>query len=76
MALHYVCRHCQSQVGTLDQERLATTNLGFDVLTNAERQNMISFMSNGDLEIKTICEECQEALDQSPHYHEQQTFLQ
>ncbi|WP_339246698.1 anti-sigma-F factor Fin [Bacillus sp. FSL R5-0523] len=76
MALHYYCRHCGVKVGSLESSTVSTDSLGFQHLTNEERNDMISYKENGDVHVSTICEDCQEALDRNPHYHEYHTFIQ
>ncbi|MCO4852306.1 anti-sigma-F factor Fin [Bacillus vallismortis] len=76
MALHYYCRHCGVKVGSLESSMVSTDSLGFQHLTNEERNDMISYKENGDVHISTICEDCQEAFDRNPHYHEHHTFIQ
>ncbi|RJS55245.1 peptide ABC transporter permease [Bacillus subtilis] len=76
MALHYYCRHCGVKVGSLESSMVSTDSLGFQHLTNEERNDMISYKENGDVQVLTICEDCQEALDRNPNYHEYHTFIQ
>ncbi|AFI26593.1 anti-sigma-F factor Fin [Bacillus stercoris] len=76
MALHYYCRHCGVKVGSLESSMVSTDSLGFQHLTNEERNDMISYKENGDVHVLTICEDCQEAFDRNPHYHEYHTFIQ
>ncbi|MFB2351857.1 anti-sigma-F factor Fin, partial [Priestia megaterium] len=63
-------------VGSLESSMVSTDSLGFQHLTNEERNDMISYKENGDVHVLTICEDCQEALDRNPHYHEYHTFIQ
>ncbi|KAA6443758.1 anti-sigma-F factor Fin family protein [Bacillus swezeyi] len=76
MALHYYCRHCGVKVGSLDHSYVNSEQLGFHHLTNEERNDMISYKDNGDLHVMTICEDCQEALERNPDYHQYQSFIQ
>lgn len=76
MALHYYCRHCGVKVGSLDESAVQSEALGFHHLTNEERNDMISYRENGDLHVQTICEDCQEALERNPDYHQYYTFIQ
>ena len=76
MALHYYCRHCGVKVGSLDHSYVNSEQLGFNHLTNDERNDMISYMDNGDLHVKTICEDCQAALERNPDYHQYHSFIQ
>ncbi|OZM55842.1 peptide ABC transporter permease [Lottiidibacillus patelloidae] len=76
MAINYVCRHCNHQVGKLDQQSVSAQQLGFDHLNDSERLEMIDYKTNGDMTVKTICEDCQEALQRNPQFHELETFIQ
>ncbi|MBD1383173.1 anti-sigma-F factor Fin family protein [Metabacillus arenae] len=76
MALHYFCRHCGIKVGSLEEISLISEQLGFQSLTNEERSEMLAYQDNGDIHIKTICEDCQEALERNPSYHEVDKFIQ
>jgi len=76
VAIHYNCRHCGHRVGTIEKERVYTEQLGFHQLTDSERQEMIAYQQNGDIHVKTICEDCQEALERNPAWHETESFIQ
>lgn len=66
MAIHYICRHCQTKIGRLDQSHVSEELLGFHFLTPEERQSIISYNPNGDVTVKVVCDYCKEALDQNP----------
>ena len=74
MAIHYHCRHCGVKLGTLDHNSIESERLGFHKLNDEERHDMISYNYNGDLQIKSICEDCQELLERNPEYY-QNDFL-
>lgn len=76
MALHYYCRHCGVKVGSIENQSLHSQQLGFHQLTVDERNEMIEYQNNGDIHIKTICEDCQEALHRNPDYYGLDTFIQ
>ncbi len=76
MALHYFCRHCGVKVGSLDRMSLYSESLGFSQLTDEERHDMISYESTGDIHVKTICEDCHEALERNPDLHQYERFIQ
>ncbi|MBM7555130.1 anti-sigma-F factor Fin family protein [Thalassobacillus pellis] len=76
MSIIYVCRHCKSTVGKLEQSAADETRLGLSDLNAEERQEMVELQQNGDLRIQTICDDCEEALDQNPQYHELDSFIQ
>ncbi|MFX3624203.1 MAG: anti-sigma-F factor Fin [Ectobacillus sp.] len=74
MNTHYYCRHCGSKVGFVKQEQAYNTVLG--QLTEQEKIEMTHFDENGNLYVKTICESCEQTLEQNPHYHEYDVFIQ
>jgi hypothetical protein len=69
MTIHYHCRHCGVNVGSLQQASVQSEKLGINKLTEEERLNMVNYQDNGDIHIKTICEDCQESLERNPDYH-------
>lgn len=70
MAIHYYCRHCGMKMGTINQHLIYTEKLGLHKLNDQERQEMIHYGSNGDINITSICEDCQESLERNPDYHQ------
>ncbi|OIJ14462.1 peptide ABC transporter permease [Anaerobacillus arseniciselenatis] len=76
MAIHYRCRHCGFDVGKIEEHNLNSEQLGFHQLDSNERTEMIEYDDDGHMHVKTICEDCHEALDRNPQFHENQTFIQ
>lgn len=76
MSIIYNCRHCGHTVGRLEQKVIETSMLGFERLSKKEMEEMIHYESNGDIQIHTICENCEQALGQHPNYHELDFFIQ
>ncbi|WP_461201940.1 anti-sigma-F factor Fin family protein [Anoxybacillus sp. TBDG-1] len=76
MALHYYCRHCGVKIGTIDALKLESEQLGFHRLTEEERLDMIQYLPTGEICVKSICEDCQEALDRNPDLHQYEKFIQ
>ncbi len=70
MAIHYTCRHCGTKMGTIEKTSITSASLGLDKLTEQERMEMVSYDSAGDIHITSICEDCQEALERNPDYHQ------
>ncbi|PZD94867.1 DUF2757 domain-containing protein [Paenibacillus sambharensis] len=66
MAVNYICRHCRTEVGTLDNEELTEARLGFHFLTPEERSDIIAYNASGDVTVKVVCEYCREALEANP----------
>ncbi|WP_062107770.1 anti-sigma-F factor Fin family protein [Bacillus niameyensis] len=70
MIVHYYCRHCTADIGTIDSSSLTEEQLGIQTLSENEKQEMVSYGANGDIRIQTICENCQEALEENPDLHQ------
>lgn len=70
MAIHYHCRHCGTKLGTIEKTSVYSETLGIHKLTEEERQEMVAYDQNGDIRITAICEDCQEALERNPEFHQ------
>lgn len=70
MAIHYHCRHCGVKIGTIHKTSISSESLGLDKLTEQERLEMIMYDPFGDIYITSICEDCQEAFERNPDYHQ------
>ncbi|WP_059174198.1 anti-sigma-F factor Fin family protein [Bacillus sp. FJAT-27445] len=70
MAIHYLCRHCGIALGSIDKEAADSIMLGLHMLNGQERATMVSYEQNGDIQIKSICEDCQESLEKDPSLHQ------
>lgn len=66
MAITYLCRHCNTIVGRLEDLQVTEQQLGFTSLTPDERRDIIAYDSNGDINVKVTCEYCSEALRNHP----------
>ncbi|MEI5909497.1 anti-sigma-F factor Fin family protein [Bacillus spongiae] len=69
MAIHYHCRHCGVKLGSIANSVISAEQLGLHKLSDKERQEMVTYQQNGDVEIQSICEDCQESLQRNPEYH-------
>lgn len=70
MAIKYHCRHCGVAIGSIDNMSIQSERLGISQLTDEERLDMISYDSFGDVNIKSICEDCHESLSRNPEYYQ------
>ncbi len=70
MAIHYHCRHCGTNIGSIERTSIHSETLGLHKLTDQERQEMVTYDTSGDIHIMAICEDCQEALERNPDYHQ------
>ncbi|HLR51936.1 MAG TPA: anti-sigma-F factor Fin family protein [Candidatus Avamphibacillus sp.] len=76
MSIVYKCRHCGHQIGELDQRIVDTSWLGWDQLSIEDKKEMIHYKEDGNIQIDTICESCEETLEEHPQYHELDFFIQ
>lgn len=76
MTIRYKCKHCRQVLGTLEQQQVDTNALGWQHLSVQEKKEMIHYLSNGDIEINAICEDCQDTLAHNPEYHALDYFIQ
>ncbi|KAA9003596.1 anti-sigma-F factor Fin family protein [Paenibacillus spiritus] len=66
MAIHYVCRHCRTYLGSIDGGRISEARLGLHSLTPAERRDIIAYDSEGEVTVRVTCDYCKEALEHHP----------
>lgn len=76
LSIVYKCRHCGHVIGSLKQELFSTSMLSSEILTEAEKQNVLEYKNNGDVHFKVICESCEDSLAQHPDYYELEYFIQ
>ncbi|WLD93463.1 anti-sigma-F factor Fin family protein [Alkalihalobacillus sp. AL-G] len=76
MNIYYSCKHCRTPIGKIDVDSVNTVNLGFDHLSENERQEYLSYDEDGQLHVKSICEDCYEMLIKNPDYHALDSFIQ
>ena len=76
LAIIYRCRHCGNFVGKLPQHAVSISVLGLDKLSAEDRKQMVVDQANGDMMVRVICENCEQTLQQHPHYYELNYFLQ
>ncbi|KYG33301.1 anti-sigma-F factor Fin family protein [Alkalihalobacillus trypoxylicola] len=76
MSIYYHCRHCQTSLGELEGNQHDMKELGFHQLSSQERQDVLTYQENGDIQVRVICEDCHEALTRNPNYYELDLFIQ
>ncbi|OAS19481.1 anti-sigma-F factor Fin family protein [Paenibacillus oryzisoli] len=64
--IKYICRHCHTFVGEINQRAITEQQLGFHFLTPDERRDIISYNTNGDVTVRVVCDYCREALEANP----------
>jgi len=53
-------------LGEISSEDVTEAQLGFHSLTPEERNDIITYNSNGDVTVKLVCDYCREALESHP----------
>ncbi|MEK5234131.1 anti-sigma-F factor Fin family protein [Paenibacillus sp. FSL L8-0470] len=66
MAIHYVCRHCRTFLGSINRSNITEAQLGLHSLTPAERRDIIAYDSEGEITVKVTCDYCKQALENNP----------
>ncbi|HZG55804.1 anti-sigma-F factor Fin family protein [Paenibacillus sp.] len=66
MSIRYVCKHCRMPLGEISGEGVTEARLGFHFLTPEERNDIITYDSNGGVTVKLVCDYCREALESHP----------
>lgn len=70
MAIHYTCRHCGLQIGTIHNRSMYDNRLGFDCLDDEEKEEMIQLHNTGEIHVKAICEDCHDFLTKNPTFYQ------
>ncbi|HJV16996.1 MAG TPA: anti-sigma-F factor Fin family protein [Bacillales bacterium] len=76
MTIHYHCHHCGMKIGSIEKTSVHSESLGLHKLTDQERHDMITYDNSGDIFITSICEDCQEAFERNPEYHQYGFLIQ
>ncbi|MUV38025.1 uncharacterized protein JNUCC1_01833 [Lentibacillus sp. JNUCC-1] len=77
MMIIYLCNHCGQEIGRLENSTVPDASmLGWDGLSQEDKQQMIQYQDNGDVHVHAICESCEESLGRHPGYHELDHFIQ
>ncbi|WP_019244506.1 MULTISPECIES: anti-sigma-F factor Fin family protein [Bacillus] len=76
MSVHYTCRHCNACLAIIPKQELYIEKLGLQALTVEEYQDFILYDSIGNIHVKIICEDCEEALASNPHLHGMDYIIQ
>ena len=67
MKIHYQCEQCGQAIDTLEVPYLNETKLGFDVLTDDERHQLIYHDEVNDaIYVQSLCDLCIEAMGLEP----------
>lgn len=76
MSVTYVCRHCNTKIGEIQQERINELRLGFHSLTPEEHRDIISYQQDGAVIVNMTCDYCMDAIASHPELAMQSNPLQ
>lgn len=76
MSVKYICRHCRSTIGEIEEERVNELRLGFHSLTPEEHRDIISYRHDGAVIVSMTCDYCHEAIVSHPELAMQSNPLQ
>lgn len=59
MKIIYYCHNCGDFIDELSIDRLEEEKLGFDILTQEEKKDIIKWSKSGDMVyVRTVCDSC------------------
>lgn len=76
MSVKYVCRHCSTVIGEIQEQRVNEMRLGFHSLTPEEHRDIISYQHDGAVVVNITCDYCSEAIASHPELALQSNPLQ
>ena len=76
MAIHYTCRHCETEIGTLPFESVKETILQLQKMDEGEEERFLTYEQDGELTVRCICEQCEQSLRRFPDYYTLNKWLQ
>ncbi|NMM55254.1 anti-sigma-F factor Fin [Paenibacillus aquistagni] len=66
MSVNYVCKHCRTLIGRIDEPSIDRNRLGFDLLTRDEQDQYVQEHDNGDITVRMTCDYCLQAYQHNP----------
>lgn len=76
LAIHYHCRHCKTEIGSIPFESARETLRLLERLDAEEEERYLTLGEDGALTVRTICEECEQSLRSFPDYYTFTKWLQ
>lgn len=75
--VHYHCRHCESEVGSLPFESVKETLTLIQQMEDQEQEEpFLAYQKDGAIVVRCICERCEQVLQQFPDYYALEKWLQ
>lgn len=78
VAIRYNCRHCKTEIGSIPFGSARETLRLLEKLDEEEKEEerYLTLGENGDLTVRTICEQCEQSLQSHPNYYTFTKWLQ
>jgi len=76
MAIGYHCRHCKTEIGSIPFESARDTLRQLEALDKEEKEQYLTIEEGGAITVRTICEQCEQALKSHPDYYTFTKWLQ
>lgn len=73
--IHYHCRHCETEVGSLPFESAQEVLTLINKLGDEDEQ-FLTYKDDGTITVRCICEQCEQSLQQFPNYYTLKKWLQ
>lgn len=75
--IHYHCRHCKTEVGSLPFESAKEALQLIQEMDDREGdERFLTYQKDGKLVVRCICEQCEQTLQQYPDYYALKKWLQ
>lgn len=69
MSVNYVCKHCHTLIGRIEDASVDKNRLGFNLLTRDEQNHYVQEHDNGDITVRMTCDYCQQAYQLNPELY-------
>ena len=76
MAIRYTCRHCETEIGSLPFESAKETILMLQKMDEEEEEHFLQYEEDGNVTVRCICEQCEQALQRFPDYYSLKKWIQ
>lgn len=76
VGVYYTCRHCNTCLGIIPKNQVQIEQLALNLLTVDDLQSMMTSDAMGNIHIRIICEDCEEAFQHNPSLHGMDYIIQ
>lgn len=76
MAIRYMCRHCETEVGSIPFESAKETLNLLKKMDTVDDEQFLKYDKDGSVMVQCICEQCEQSLRSYPEYYMLNKWLQ